>query len=449
MQKLISKYGLAAHLALLAVAPLFLSPVCVLWLSLIGAIWLVMAPSRIGDEYLHEARRRVIREIYTDPFFWLSLLVVAYAAIRCGNGGITLRYDAEMTKWMIVGPGMELLPGSVDGFGFSEFALTIALMVVLQGCRHAMGLSARMSFCVMATLFAGYGALVLAVALGTGSPDVLALAACNTVRPAYLGSAFGVYLSLGVIALLAVFERKWFLMVLPMMLAIGGCMAGLFLFAPVFAQMMFGAALALTLAYAFFYARRTMSHAGEFRYLVVFFLSVVIGGIVVLLTFSERDLQARLAEWTAGTLLGSETSELRATLDSLSFSIWKSAPWLGKGLGSFPLALKFCATDSDWMLIPPEQMAPLNGYWQLLTERGIVGAVFVACPLAFLLWTYGRRAAKGLLVRLPHPLCWVGPLSLFAALAEMAFDVSYALPGVMLAVAATVSLSAGSFPKEK
>ena len=410
---------------------------------------MLMAPSRIGTEYLREARRRVIREIFTDPLFWLLLLVIAYAAIQCGNGGIALQYDAEATKWMIASPDMELLPGSVNGFGFSEFALTIALVVVLQGCRHAMGLSARMSFCVVATLFAGCGALVLAVALGTGSSDVLALAACNTIHPAYLGSAFGIYLSLGVIALLAVFERKWFLMVLPMMLAIGGCMAGLFLFAPVFAQMMFGAALVLTLAYTFFYARRTMSHAGEFRYLVVFFLSVVVGGLVVLLTFPEKDLQARLAEWTAGKLLGSETVELRSTLDSLSFGIWKSDPWLGKGLGSFPLTLKFCATDSDWMLIPPEQMAPLNGYWQLLTERGIVGAVFVTCPLVFLLWTYGSRAAKGLLVRLPHPLCWVGPLILSAALTEMAFDVSYTLPGVMLAVAATVSLSAGSFPKEK
>ena len=47
MQKLISKYGLAAHLALLAVTPLFLSPFCaeatiavaMMWMSAVGALW--------------------------------------------------------------------------------------------------------------------------------------------------------------------------------------------------------------------------------------------------------------------------------------------------------------------------------------------------------------------------------------------------------------------------
>ena len=88
MQKAISKYGLAAHLALLAVAPLFLFPFCddawtarvVIWLSLFAAVWTILEPSRRAEETLHDARFRVASSIARDPLFWLSLCLVLIAA---------------------------------------------------------------------------------------------------------------------------------------------------------------------------------------------------------------------------------------------------------------------------------------------------------------------------------------------------------------------------------
>ena len=81
MQKLISKYGLAAHLALLAVAPLFLFPflpgesvaTVELWLSGFTLVWLLMEPSRRNEEMLHDARMRVAGDIARDPLFWALL----------------------------------------------------------------------------------------------------------------------------------------------------------------------------------------------------------------------------------------------------------------------------------------------------------------------------------------------------------------------------------------
>ena len=104
MQKAISKYGLAAHLALLAVAPLFLFPFCddvwtarvVIWLSILSFAWTILEPSRRVDETLHDARFRVASSIVLDPLFWFSIVLVVVAGIRWLNGGIGMSYDYMM-----------------------------------------------------------------------------------------------------------------------------------------------------------------------------------------------------------------------------------------------------------------------------------------------------------------------------------------------------------------
>ncbi|MBR1921794.1 MAG: hypothetical protein IJ829_07335, partial [Kiritimatiellae bacterium] len=106
MQKTISKYGLAAHLALLAVAPLFLFPFCgsvwtartLLWLSLSAAVWTFVAPSCRKDEMPHDARARVASSIFVDPLFWFSVVLVLFAVVRWLNVGVAMVYDAEAKR---------------------------------------------------------------------------------------------------------------------------------------------------------------------------------------------------------------------------------------------------------------------------------------------------------------------------------------------------------------
>lgn len=448
MQKLISKYGLAAHLAILAVAPLFLSPVWVFWLSGFVILWLVMEPSRISGERLSEARARVAGQMVRDPLLWISLVLIVYALVRFFNVGIDMAYDAETQVWAMAKPPLPILPGSVAGFGGPELAGVLAFAVVVQGCRHALGRSARMAFVLCVSALSGAGAMIFACLMYLDNPLFVSLAKCGLESPAFVGSAFGVHWLAGTIALLGAYQCRW-LRVMPLtILSVGGNAAGLFLFAPASAQVVFGAAELPVLVYAFIYALRHLDRSVEFKFLVTFAMAVVTGGVLVVAALSNADLTARLVPYETGTFLTEEYLAARKALSAVALGAWKGNPWLGTGLGSFPLNLKFLSADIDWTVVRPEQLAPLNGYWYLLVERGILGAVLIACPLGALLWTFAVGMIRGIRLGMPHPMCWLGPVAVVAVLVEMLIDTSFFISGVPLAVASYLAIAACSFPKE-
>ena len=125
-----------------------------------------------------------------------------------------------------------------------------------------------------------------------------------------------------------------------------------------------------------------------------------------------------------------------------------SSPWTGTGVGSFVLDLRFSATPADWAVIPRGLSGPPFGWQKLLTERGIAGAAMMALPLILMLATYIRRLVGWLFARTaPQPGCWVAPAVLLAVVASGFFDCSYLRADVLMAVAATLALSACMFPK--
>jgi len=449
VQRFISKYGLAAHLAILAVAPLFLSPVCVLWLAAFAAVWLVMEPSRIGGESLGEARKRVFGDLVKDPLFWTFALVGLVVAFRCVNGGIAMSYDAETQVWSVSKPKFPILPGAVTGFGLPELASFLALSVVVMGCRQALGRSARMTFLFCASALSGAGGVTLAVLLAMGDPMPQALLACSQANPVYVGSAMGAYLLAGTVATFAAFEAGWLKAIPLTLLCIGGNAVGLFLFSPAYVQVVFAVAELLLLVYAFYFALRRLSGSGEFKFLVTVVISLTLAAVLVISVLPESTLSVRLAPYLTGSFIPGSFEETRAALSAIALKAWKSNPWLGSGLGSYPLDLQFLAGEADWALVSPEQLAPLNGYWFLLAERGIAGAVLIAGPLGFLLWSFGNGLVRGIRSALPHPAAWVGLAALVSFLVEMVVDASFSLSGTMLATAAFLAISACSFPKEK
>ena len=449
MQKLLTKYGLAAHLALLAVAPLFLSATTILWLSGLALVWVLIEPSRIGGEMLHDARQRVAYAVFTDPLFWVSLLIAVVAGVRCWNDGVALSYDAEAARWLLSEPVFPMLPSSVRGAGLMEFAVACALVAVLQGCRHAMGRSARCAFALVASFLSGIGAICLGILYAMGNPWCAGRVECALTTPMFIGSAFGVYLAAGIVAMLSAFENKWFRAFPLTLVAVCGNALGLVMFSPPVTAVLFAAIAVLVFAYAFVYAFRKLGAGGEFKVLVVFSISLVAAGLLLNVLIPREVFQSKIAVYSGGDIIPEGAEALRNALSAMCVKIWKGSPWLGSGLGAFPLSLKFVATDADWVAISPFQAAPLNGYWLLLVERGVVGAFVIACPLALLLWTYGLRLVKGILKELPHPLCWVGPFMLVAATVETLVDASFLFPGATLSVAAFMAVSASAFPKEK
>lgn len=449
MLAVLSRYGLAAHLAIVAVAPLFLPPIASLWLAGLAFLWLLLEPSRIGGESLYEARSRVLRTATHDPLFWVLLFLVLVAGTRALNVGIDRAYDAESGVWELAAAPSPILPGCVDGFGLPLFSLAVCAWVVLTGCRHAIGRSARFGFLLIASFLAAVGVYVWAVLLAKGDGSAYHLAQTSMEDPSFLGSACGVYLGFGVLALIASFELKWFSAMPLVILAIAGNAAGVFLFAPPLVTIVFlGVAMALFFA-GFAFLRIRLGNPAEYKYLVVFGISLAIALLVVLGVVPRELESAKIAPYLDdASFLPDGYNAARNVLADVSRRAWMGNPWLGNGLGSFSLSLSFLATSADWAVVSPCQLAPLNGYWFVLAERGVMGAFMLAVPLVLILITYVGRLVCGIRLGMPHPLILLGPLMLLAAGFEMWGAVSFMSAGALLPLAAALVLSPHGFVKE-
>lgn len=466
MQKAISKYGLAAHLALLAAAPLFLYPFCgevwtaraILWLSLIAAVWMFMEPSRRKGEMLHDARTRVFLSVARDPLFWFSVVLALTAAIRIFNGGVAMVYDAETMQWSLRQPHVPFLPGGMDGAGFLPFAAVVASAVLMQACRHALGKSARVGFLFVASLFAGLSAIALSAAMFCGNHAALSAASAGAEDAGFIGNAFGLHLAGGLVALAGAFERKWKRAMPLLIVSIGGCGAGLYSFAPDFVIIAYAAAAAFVFSLALLYAHCKIGGLVVPKCLAFLLISAAAGLLVVIGLVPAAVKEVRFA-WLfedGGKLFSDGFLAVRDALSSIAASVWKGHPWTGTGLGSFPLDIRFEANPEMWRIFPASQKGCLNGWWQLLAERGISGAVLFLSPLAFLLWTFvvrgfaaaedavrRRKGASGFVF---HPACWLGPVAVAVTAACGFLDHSFWRAETMMAVAAMFAMSASAFP---
>ena len=268
MQKFISKYALAAHLALMTVAPLVLYPFFaeelvvtgMLWLSLFGATWLVMEPSRRANEMLHDARRRVISEIARDPLFWFLVFLLVFAGFRAFNDGIAMGYNAETSYWFISEPIVKILPGVVKGCGHMPFATLLVATIVIMGCRHALGRGARIAFFFSASTIAGISGLVLVAFLALGAEQLetlgmlglLDMAGCPQAEASYLGLGYCLNFIFGLLALVGSCNLRWRKSVPLFLFSLGGTSSAAIFFGPQQTLLVFGALAlitALNLAY--------------------------------------------------------------------------------------------------------------------------------------------------------------------------------------------------------
>ncbi|MBR2838277.1 MAG: O-antigen ligase family protein [Kiritimatiellae bacterium] len=457
MQKAIAKYGLAAHLALLAVAPLFLFPFCgateimvvMLWLSLAGVWWIMLEPSLRGGEMLHDARRRVSRSIRRDPLFWTFLAVAVFAGLRALNTGIAMSYDFETRKWLVASAAFPLFPGSFASSGELPFAAAVALGVVVTGCRHAMGRSARMAFLLIASSLSGAAAVMLLLLYGSGNAAAKAALECPPVWLHCPGVAFSLYLMCGMVSLLAAFEYGWNAAVLLVVFAVGGNAAGLFAFSPTLDALAFAAVALLLLVLVFASASRNLRGSGNFRLLVVFSIAIVLGGLLVVSLLPDGVVASKTAPIVAREFLPEGLLERRGVLSAAALKAWKANPWVGVGMGGFQFNLRFCVAAADWTHVPNGMSAVPNGWWQLLVEHGIVGSVAFLLPFGFLLFTYFRRAVGCFRARrLPGAASLAALLALVALVGTAFFDCSLLRADVIVVVGAILAVSAKSFPKE-
>ena len=471
MQKAISKYGLAAHLALLAVAPLFLFPFCgdvwtaraVIWLSLIAAAWTVLEPSRRADETLHDARFRVASSIALDPLFWFSIVLVLIAAVRWLNGGIGMVYDAEKSVWSLSEAQIPFLPGATDDSGYLPFAAVVGVAVLIQAGRHALGKSARVCFLFVAALLSGLAAVVAGLACVFENPVALRYATCSTVDATYPGVAFGLCFMGSMVAIAGAFERKWTSAMPLLAIAVGGTAVGLYLFSPDMVIVVHAACAVVVVACALAYAHRRLGGLVVPKCLAFMLVAAIPPVLFVMGVIPESIKAQKLAllfSEEGARLFPDGFFELRSALSGIAEKVWKENPWLGTGLGTFGIDIRFNATEADWAVFASNQTGALNGWMQMLAERGIAGVVFFVTPMLFLLWTYVLRAfhavsdilsksrrSFGALVF--HPVCALGPVAVAAVAACGFYDHSFWRSETMMLVAAIFAMAGSAFPASK
>ena len=451
---------------MLAVAPLFLFPFyggdwtahTLLWLSLQAFLWMLLEPSRRTGEMLHDARHRVFVSVCRDPLFWFSLVLVAVAFLRWRNGNVGMSYDAENSVWSLRSPYLPFLPGSMTGSGYLPFTAVVAVTVLMQGARHSLGKSARGGFLFIASTLAGLAAVIATVAAACGHAGALAESECSMLDATFAGNCFGLHLAGAMVATVVAFERKWKRAMPLMIVAAGGCGVGLYVFSPDFVIVAYAAAAALALVFSLVYAQRKVGGLVAPKCLSLLLIAAAAGVVLGMGVVPSSVTNARFAFLSedGGKLLSDQLVAARESLSSIALAVFKDHSWLGTGLGSFGLDIRFNAKDADWALFASTQQGALNGWWQMIAERGIAGVIFFVSPLFFLLWTYVLRAAEtvhklfvsgrmGDLMTI-HPACALGPVALAATAACGFIDHSFWRPETMMAAATMFAMSGSAFP---
>ena len=456
MQKFISKYGLAAHLALLAVAPLFLFPffgpgtsgAVMLWLSMLGLAWLLLDPSRVPGEMPYMARLRVGWAILKDPLFWFLVVIVSFSAIRWMNGPVAVKYDAEETRWFIAPPSVPWLPGGVKDAGYSSFVGSVALTIVVMGAKHALGRSARLAFVFAGALFAGLAAMASMFAVFFEVEPAASAARCGVFSGSYCGAAYGVWFVGGVVALAGSLERKWNKGLLAFAFAAGASATGLLMFAPPYAFVGFCIAGIAAFLASLTFLGMFQGGADVLKYMAGLIIAAVVPVLVSTYVLPGDVVQLRMSFFSGGDLFPAQFFELRARLSEIAASVWRSSVWLGHGLGSFPLEARFAATPQDWALWTGQTpCGPLNGFWHLLAERGVAGAILVGVPLLYMTVTFVMRLVASIGRLSFFPLCAFGVVAVLAVAAEAFFDGSFLRTETLLAAASAYAVAASSFQK--
>lgn len=457
MQKIVSKYAVAAHLALLTVSPLFLFPFCsssvigmvILNLTCLAALWVLMEPSRRRHEMLHDARYRLVDDTLKDPLFWVLVLASLLACARWLNGGIAMAYDAENRVWFVREAFASWFPGSMKDCGKMEFAAVPAVCVIVMGVRHALGKSARVSFLFMCSLLGALAAIAAAMAVKCGAVNALSATKIDYIKPSFAGSIFAVLSMCGVVSLSGAANLEWRRLGILFSLGIGATAAGAFFFSPPAALVAQVAAFSIVFIFSLVWTSLNTHGAAIAKVLVFTAIAAVFAVAIVAFLAPDELVAARLDAIQSFDLFPKNFVPRRDMLNSIAQRTWLAHPWLGSGISTFPLDVRFDGTEGLWSIVSSRQTSAIGAWWTILAERGIIGALMLALPLAFLLVYIAMRLGGIISHKSFLPGFALGLIVLALAICESFIDCSFLRPDALMLVAALLAVAASSLAKER
>jgi len=468
LQKFLSKYGLAAHLALLAAAPLALTPFLdaaslasvICWLSGLAAVWLLTEPSIRVGEHLSLARRRVRADIVRDPFFWFLLAAILFALFRLLNSGIALRYDPEQAVWQVGDSRLGGGPASAGDAGLVPFAVVVALMVLAMGIRHGIGLMARIVFGIFGGVFSGIGGCAVAGFACAGEKPFLGWLGSGLADAPFWASAFGVWLVISIVSGIQAEARKWSAARLPYVLGVAGNVSALIFFAPPIVAVCWLLFSVLVLVVSLVYLGRANSVGAVARNLSLAIFGLALPVFLMMMFVPDAVRAAKVAALEPEIAFPESYKEAAGALSRISRQIWVAHPWFGVGDGAFGLHVPFLAEKADWAVIPVQPKFAINGYWSILVERGIIGCVIPAIGLGMLVATYvirlvgsffylRRQDDADIFPFAVPPVAWFAPLTVLLLALEAIVSPIFRNETLFMTVLSALAISAAAFPKAK
>ena len=464
----VSKYGLATHLAFAAALPAALTQfvsvtalsVAILWVSLLACIWMLMEPSVFSGETISAARSRVLRGVLRDPFAWILWVSCLFALIRWLNSGVRLAFDAENSVWQIKEPAVSFLPASTGNSALLPLALMVAAAVVVIGVRHALGKNARIWFGVFSGAISAVGAFAAVVCAGLEMEPFKALAFSEFGSRFFIGSMFALFLPITVACGVEAEECGMTKARLVFAWAVGGNAVGAFVFLPGILGFGYLAASALVALMALFRLKKRAGAAACARAASMVAFGVVIAVFSAVLPPYAKIQESKLEGLDVEKAFPAALADRNSVLHGISKSMWLEYPWSGVGVGAFRLHAPFFASKEDWSVLPPEPKDGSNGYFTLIAERGICGALMWLIGIGFLLqfwisrlvgsiaWHKSQDDARAWFFCVPT-VVWTGPLVLVLFAVDAWFSSGFPLTPLSACLIAAMSLSAASFPRVK
>ena len=464
----VSKYGLATHLALAAALPAALAQFVscdvlagvMFWVSLAASIWILMEPSVFSGETISGARARVLHRVFRDPLAWLFLVVVVFAFVRWLNSGVRLAFDAEASVWAVKEAAATFLPASSGNEGLFPLALAISMGVVVIGVKHALGRNARLWFGIAAGVASATGACIAVIQAGMGVEPFHTSALASFGTPCLWGSMYAMFLLVTVACGIEAEGRGMTKSRLFFAWSVAGNGMGAYLFLPGLLSVAYLSLAALVAIVAIVLLKQRSGAAAAARATSMLAFGIIMATFATILPPYAEIQEAKVKGFAIETAFPPALADRNAALARISKAIWMDHPWSGVGIGAFKLHAPFSAGKDDWAVLPPQPTVGPNGYFTLVTERGIVDALLWCAVIAMLVyfwvfrfigsfkWQRQQDEGRSWFLNI-SAVVWVGPLALLACLVDAWFSSNFPLTALAGCMMAALSLAAASFPKAK
>ena len=451
IQRLLTKYALAFHVAGVCLFPVFclgqprvFGYIPLLWLSLVAIEVMFLLPSVRRSETLAYARRRALKVSAWDPFLYMGITLVGMAAVQWLNSGCELIYLTDADVWQLSKPPVSWAPFSVEPrAAFTQVSVFTACVTVGVILRAALSKTSKR--------------LLLQVLAGASGCAALfsVVQACQKIQPflsqtsgleaSAMGTFFGFWLLLGMGLFVDALSRGQRGCGLLYGFGFAGNLLGMFFFASALALTVYVFLACLLFFYWMVYLSPHVPKAVQLKLFLATLFLVSAAAVACVYLYPKNPVMDKLKAALPVTEYWSALSTRNKIRAEAAMAVWQEHPWVGVGADGFYHYVGQSVQTKDWAVIKNDQAYVYNDGLQFLCEYGVFGAGLLAALVITLLvpvcyrsrnlWENKLTDADGgrlFLLRL-SPIVVTGVLATAVCFLESWFSSPFRSAGLLLA----------------